>query len=96
MKTAQSGEKDEGEEEDWALYFAYLLSHTSLTKEAIKMSTVPFLKGIINKLPDIVRPNHMCPFLGGSTADTPRRKDIYKEAKEAPTVSAIEAFVRGG
>lgn len=93
MKTGRSDEES-GEEEDWALYFAYLLSHTSLTKEAIKKSTIPFLKGVINKLPDIVWPNHMCPFLGG-TAETPN-KEAYKEAKEAPTVSAIEAFVRGG
>jgi hypothetical protein len=94
MKTGQSDEES-GEEEDWALYFAYLLSHTSLTKEAIKQSTIPFLKGVINKLPDIVRPNHMCPFLGGGTTET-TSKEAYKEAKEAPTVSAIEAFVRGG
>lgn len=93
MKTGRSDEES-GEEEDWALYFAYLLSHTSLTKEDIKMSTIPFLKGIINKLPDIVRPNHMCPFLGGTTESS--EKEVYKEAKEAPTVSAIEAFVRGG
>jgi hypothetical protein len=93
MKTGRSDEES-GEEEDWALYFAYLLSHTSLTKEEIKMSTIHFLKGIINKLPDIVRPNHMCPFLGGTAESS--KKEIYKEAKEAPTIEAIEAFVRGG
>lgn len=95
MKTAQSKNADEGEEEDWAKYFTLLLSNTSLTKTDIKMSTIPFLKGILNSLPEVVRLKHGCPLLGGGGAET-QTKEVYKEAKEAPTIDAIEAFVRGG
>jgi len=94
MKTAQS-KSDEGEGEDWARYFTLLLSHTSLTKTDIKMSTIPFLKGILNSLPEIIRLNHGCPLMGGGTTEAPK-KEAYKEAEKAPTISAIEAFVRGG
>lgn len=94
MKTALPGEEKTGEGEDWAGYFTLLLSHTSLTKKDIKQSTIPFLKGILNSLPDVIRTKQGCPLLGIGTAEAPR-KDTYKEAKEAPTISAIEAFVRG-
>lgn len=92
---AQSKNDDGGEEDDWAKYFTLLLSHTSLTKKDIKMSTIPFLKGVLNSLPDMIRLKHGCPLLGGGGTE-PSKKEVYKEAKEAPTVSAIEAFIRGG
>ncbi len=95
MKKARPGEKNMGEEEDWGLYYTYLLSYTSLTKETIKKSTIPFLQGIINKLPEVIKAKHGCPFLGVGTTAAPS-KEVYKEAEKAPTVSAIEAFVRGG
>jgi hypothetical protein len=95
MTTGRSDEPS-GEEGDWAHNFTLLLSQTSLTKKDIRKSTIPFLKGILNSLQDILRLNqHGCPLLGGSATTETENKEAYKEAEIAPTASAIEAFIKG-
>ncbi|MGE5397261.1 MAG: hypothetical protein ACM3MK_06965 [Chitinophagales bacterium] len=72
-----------------------------MTKNDIRTSTLPFLQGILNNLPDEIRRKQGyggCPLLGvgGGTGEgqaEPQGK--YKEAGKAPTRSEIEAFISG-
>jgi hypothetical protein len=93
-------QSEKGEVDDWAKNFTLLLSHTSLTKNDIKMSTIPFLEGIINNLPDELRRKHGyggCPLLGigGGTDANSEPRNVYKPAEKAPTINQIEAFING-
>jgi len=62
------------------------------------MSTIPFLKGLLEKLPLITKLNQSkgCPLLGVSLSDSEvSKQENTKAAKVPPTRNEVESFFGG-